>query len=207
MLALTEGIGKSSNPKLPGISALAVGNPILDWTTLTQTDSDGVVVRPLSVSGLLATRTTYFPTPETYFDPFASPLLFFRTPSSEIPNDSRAPNEHGLPNGNPEDENSLSQPVKKRRSARKYPPAGSNLILPWTKVEVGKDWVLKDQGADLIEMMRKSYKRSEAERPAEATNPVKREFEVMEREGLGLWDEKDVLEIGQWFGEVLKEPE
>lgn len=204
MLALREGIGKSAEPELPGISALAVGNPILDWTSLTPTDR--VVVLALSANGLLKTRKAYFSRPETYFDPFASPLLFFRTPSSEIPNHARASNEHGPLKSDPEDDNPLSEPEEKRRSARKFPPAGSDLILPWTKVEVGKDWVLKGQGADLVELMRKSHKRSEAERTAEATDPVKREFEVVEREGLGLWDGKHAFEIGQWFGKVLREP-
>ena len=204
MLALTEGIGKSAEPELPGISALAVGNPILDWTSLTQTDR--VLVLPLSANGLLKTRKLYFSRPETYFDPSASPLLFFRTPSSEIPNDARASNEHGPLNSDPEDDNRLLELVTKRCSARKIPPAGSDLILPWTKVEVGKDWVLKDQGADLVELMRKSHKRSEAEWTVEATDPVKREFEVVEREGFGLWDEKHAFEIGQWFGKVLREP-
>ena len=211
MLALTEGVGKPAEIELPGISALAVGNPILDWTALAQTDSDAQdpligLGLGLSANNLLTTRQIYFSKPESYFDPFASPLLFFRTSASEIPNDAPAPNEHDLHKGGPEDENPLLQTVKKRRSARKYPPAGSDLILPWTKVEVGKECALKDQGVDLVDMMRKSHKRSEAEWTAEATNPVKRDFEVMEREGIGLWDEKHAFEIGQWFGEVLRKP-
>ena len=209
MLALTEGVGKPAEIGFPGISALAVGNPILDWTALTQTDRNAqndLIDLGVSANNLLTTRQVYFPKPEMYFDPFASPLLFFRTPASEIPNDAPAPNEHELLKAGTEDENSLLQTVKKRRSARKYPPAGSDLILPWTKVEVGKECVLKDQGVDLVDMMRKSHRRSEAEWTAEGTNPVKREFEVMERGGLGLWDEKHALEIGQWFGEILRKP-
>ena len=222
MLALTECVGKPAELEIPGISALAVGNPILDWTALTQPESDpnahqgifrkvtkfpaGANNESLSANDLWAIRQSYFSKPARPFDPFASPLLFFCTSTSEIPTEAPAPNAHDLLNGGPEDANPLSQPIKKRRSARKYPPAGLDLILPWTKVEVGKECVLKDQGVDLVEMMRKSYRRSAAERPADATNPVKREFEVVEREGLGLWDEKHAFEIGQWFGEVLRKP-
>lgn len=223
MLALTECHYTPAMLEAQGISALAVGNPILDWTALAQSGIDrdtpqigffgkmrgfptGANNESLSTWGLCDIRDTFFSKAEKYFDPFASPLLFFRTPSSEIPNEVTASTEHSLLNGGPEDDNYFLPPAKKRTSARKYPPTGLNLLLPWTRVEVGKDCVLKDQGVDLVEFMRKSFRRSEVERIADAKKAVKRNFETVEREGIGLWDEKHMLEIGRWFGEKLRMP-
>lgn len=223
MLALTECFYTPAELEPQGISALAVGNPILDWTALDSGDATihgpesgifrkvvgfppGANNESLSAMGLCGIREAFFSKAETYFDPFASPLLFFRTPASEIPHEAAACTEHSLRNGGLEVKNHVLPPTKKRHSPRKYPPTGSNLLLPWTRVEVGKDCVLKDQGVDLVEMMRKSFRRSEIERTADAKNAVKREFEIMEREGIGLWDEKHVQEVGQWFGEILRKP-
>lgn len=223
MLALTECFHTPAELEPQGISALAVGNPVLDWTALTPSYATqnapqagvfrkvggfpkGANNESLSVNGLCDIREAFFSQAEKCFDPFASPLLFFRTPTSEVPNEATASTEHSLLNGGPEDENPLSLPVKKRRSARKYPPTGSNLLLPWTRVEVGKDCGFKDQGADLVEMMRKSFRRSEVERIADAKDAVRRNFEIVEREGIGLWDQKHMHEIGWWFGETLRKP-
>ena len=223
MLALTECFHTPEKLERQGISALAVGNPILDWTALvkseaTQSSLEAGNVRKsngfqrgaksdfLSANDLCDIRDTYFSKPEHYFDPFASPLLFFRTPGCEIPDTNVRLTEHNLLNGGLEDENVLSPTVKKRRSARKYPPMGSNLLLPWTRMDVGKDCVLKDQAMDIIEMMRKSFRRSEVESIADTKNVVDRDFEILEAEGVGLWDERHTFEIGQWFGEQLRKP-
>lgn len=223
MLALTECYDTPAELEPQGISALAVGNPILDWTALTPSDVNrnapqaglfpktsgfptGTDNESLSVDGLCDIREAFFSKAEKYFDPFASPLLFFCTPSTEIPSEPAASVEHSFLNGGPEDEGSLLPPAKKRRSPRKYPPTGSNLLLPWTRVDMGEDCVLKDQGVDLVEMMRKSFRRTEVERTNDAKNTVTRDFEIRERAGMGLWDEKHMLEIGQWFGEKLRTP-
>ena len=223
MLALTECFHTPEKPERHGLSALAVGNPILDWTALIKSEetrsaleadevrkSDsfqgGAKIDSLSANDLCDIRDTYFSKAEHYFDPFASPLLFFRTPGCEIPDTTATLTEHSLLNGGLEGENSLSLPIKKRRSARKYPPTGSNLLLPWTRMDVGKDYVLKDQAMDIIEMMRKSFRRSEIEGIASAENAVGRDFEILEAEGAGLWDERHTFEIAQWFGEQLRKP-
>ena len=223
MLALTECFHTPEKPERNGISALAVGNPILDWTALIKSEETrnaleagdvrkfdglqrGAKSDFLSANDLCDIRDTYFSKAEHYFDPFASPLLFFRTPGYEIPDTTATLTEHSLVNGGLEDENVLSPPVKKRRSARKYPPTGSNLLLPWTRMDVGKDCVLKDQAMDIIEMMRKSFRRSEVESIADTKNVVGRDFEIVEAEGLGLWDERHTFEIGQWFAEHLRKP-
>lgn len=223
MLALTECSSTPTKLERQSISALAVGNPILDWTALTRSDargnisqgasfrkiasiSDGANDESLSINSLCDIRELYFSKAEGYSDPFASPLLFFRTPTSEIPIEAAAPTEHGLLNGGSEDRNPPWPSVKKRRWPRKYPPTGSNLLLPGTMVEVGEDFVLKDQGVELVETMQKSFKRSKDESMDDAKNTVRRDFELVEREGMGLWDEKHTFKIGQWFGEQLRKP-
>ena len=222
MLALTECFHTPGKPERQGISALAVGNPILDWTALTKSEATrdaleagvvrnsdgfqrGAKIDPLSANDLCDIRDTYFSKAEHYFDPFASPLLFFRTPGCEIPDTTATLTEHSILNGGLE-ENGLSPLVKKRRSARIYPPMGSNLLLPWTRMYVGKDCVFKDQAIDIIEMMRKSSRRSEVENAAEAKSVNGGDFEILEAEGIGLWDDRHTFEIGQWFGEHLRKP-
>ena len=202
---------------------MAVGNPIVDWTALTPNDGiqdapqagifrktggfpTGANNEALSADGLCDIREAFFSKAERYFDPFASPLLFFRTPATEIPNEAAASIEHSLLNGGPEEDIPLLPLATKRRSARKYPPTNSNLLLPWTRLEVGKLCVLRDQGVDLVEMMRKSFRRLEVERTADTKRAVKRNFDIVEREGMGLWDKKHMHEIGQWFGETLRRP-
>ena len=101
MLALTE--GRSANG---GIEAAAVGNPIVDWTSLSAADNDDVsqtsnsAENPISMGAnheapllpfgkdrqsltydtLLHLRSKLFAHAEKYFDPFASTC--FETPSA-----------------------------------------------------------------------------------------------------------------------------
>jgi len=191
--------------RTPDESSVAHG-----WNTLEglsyyrqQAASDGLKEGPLSVDDLLTLRKTFFGKPEKYFDPFASPLLFFRTSSSDLPREFSA-NDFSSNNLNAEE--ALAEPGKQRRSHRKYPPTGSGLLLPYVRVEVGKGNVLRDQGVELVDFMRRSYERSEAERTASGRSVEKRTFDLVEREGLGFWYKKEMLEIGSWFGQVLREP-
>ena len=201
MLALTECHGDSE-----GISAAAIGNAIVDWTALMSAVEDQeseAAHKGQSFSGeLLAIRGDYFPKVENYHDPFASPLLFFRTPSSDLPLEHtfRQSSE-----SDPDSEDALPEHIKKRRSLRKYPPTGSGLILPHMRVDVGKENVLNDQGIELVDLMRRSSARWEAERPILLGKGYPQpSFEVVEREGFGLWDEKKLPDIGNWLGEVLR---
>lgn len=225
MLALTECQNSTKNPGLQSISAVAVGNPIVDWTGLFGTASDPVVPynasraslrkdhglshtwdnQPLSILGLSTIRNGLFRKPEAYFDPFASPLLFFRTPSVELPDDGPLSTSIAF-DGDSGEKRSDTSAVRKRRSFRKYPPAGFGLALPQMRVEVGTRSVLKDQGTELIELMQKSVKRTENEVILLDDHVVNPNLDLFEREGLGLWDEGRMFEIGQWFGEVLRTP-
>ena len=246
MLALTEcHVGK------PGISCAAVGNPIVDWTSLFPPveDAEPQSVAPSvdslypqlpgtqdvasvkdnaenlpraefndlrSLESLIALRSILFAKPETYFDPFASPLLFFRTPGFDLPPDPSA--YAGFRINGPDDDlearDPSRPPVKKRRSHRKYPPGNSNLRLPKLRVEVGKENALRAQGLELAELARRSVGLWEgggrnAVWQEDGTTKVetdvgKERVEVVEREGLGLWGEREMAEIGQWFGEMMR---
>lgn len=240
MLALTECQNPASNGGVRSISAVAVGNPIVDWTALSPVDPDprispnsveGISIgdykiprisnsQTLTVPGLVDVRDVFFRKPENYFDPFASPLLYFRTPGTDVPNESQAeaesqsfravvPQPVSSANGSsyvPEPETRPFEPARRRRSHRKYPPTGFDLVLPHMRVEVGKEWVLKDQGMELIELVRKSFERTEDQKTSSGKSRINRSFEIIENEGLGLWDKENMFEIGQWFGDVLRRP-
>ena len=225
MLALTECRTPNGHPGGQGIKAAAIGNPLLDWTGLFGTDSDPVATFATNgsllggddecfshsdrliptINRLTSLRNVIFEKPETYHDPFASPLLFFRTPSSELPGHG-----YNLATGRYENEMNYespeSEPIKKRRSLRKYPPSGYGLLLPHMRIEVGKKCVLRDHGRELIDLMRKSFKRTQDEAFVESGHDTNRSFDVIERDGVGLWDENDMFEIGHWLGETLRKP-
>ena len=95
MLSLTE--AKS-------IHAVAALEPICDWTSLDEhciqsppEDEKSALtiwrskkhprgrVAPWDLLPLLAARKAYFSTPERYFDAFASPILFLRSPGKDTP--------------------------------------------------------------------------------------------------------------------------
>ena len=222
MLALTE-----CQPTKGGVKAAAVGNAIMDWTSLLAADRDnaspavtnhqqtisagakGVAPQlhhdkgsqPLSNDTLLQLRSTFFERVEKYFDPFASPLLFFRTPASELPSDM---------DGSVGDKHtfgelaSMSQ-TKKRRSHRKYPPIGSALRLPEIRIEVGMENELREQGEEMAEVLQKSVKYWEEESYGSCDREaLLRKIQVVRSKRLGLWAEKDIISLGEWFREVLR---
>ena len=248
MLALTEcHVGK------PGISGAAVGNPIVDWTSLfpaieeiglhskkaskeslpaqlsdihdtsfaesvgqnpTQTQSNDSIL----METLIALRSTLFAKPEAYFDPFISPLLFFRTPGYDLPPDPSAFTGLRLNalDDDPEAKDMSLPPIKKRRSHRKYPAPILNLKLPKMRVEVGEGNVLNAQGLELVELARRSvglWEEGGRDSVWEEDGTTKlgtgagaQRIGIVKREGLGLWGEREMTEIGQWFGEVLRRP-
>ena len=223
MLALTECHYTPSEFEPQGITAAVVGNPILDWTSLFPSDpflhvsktgffpeeanfSKVSVNEALSIDSLCVIRQQFFSKAEKYFDPFASPLLFFRTPSSDTPNETVTSLTNQSFNDALIEDGTMPFPVKKRHSLRKHPPVNSDLVLPSTRVDVGKDFAAKNQAIEFVDLMRKSFRRSEVEREGLAGISVKRRFEVIERDGMDLWDAKRMLEVGQWFSEVLRQP-
>ena len=219
MLALTECRMNG------GVGAAAVGNAIVDWTSLFAADNgspastdqgERITInakhtaaktvlhgrgRLLSNNTLLHLRSNFFDRAEKYFDPFASPLLFFRTPASEVPSylSSVAAEKQSF-----EEDMSLP-PSKKRRSHRRYPPAGSALRLPHMRIEVGAENELGHQGADLAEALRKSIRYwEESSYGACDRDALLRRIQLVKSEKIGLWAEHDMSSLGEWFGNTLR---
>ncbi|MCJ1314176.1 hypothetical protein MMC25_007856 [Agyrium rufum] len=242
MLALTE-----CHAYKVGVGALAVGNPVTDWTAMHVDPNSALKTRnvvheeqlekvkkarknpesdnsflefaadpQLPASALLLLRSTMFTKAERYFDPFGSPLLFFRTPSSELPSDY---------DGNGLDEVKISfeemmgvyQWARKRRAHRRYPPSSApGLRIPNTLIEIGEENVLRDQGWDLVDAMRRSVElyeddrrdnrgvvmtgvESQDERARRALGRVQMRMKT----GVGMWSEDDLVNVGRWFAEHL----
>ncbi|KAL9603853.1 MAG: hypothetical protein Q9219_000962 [cf. Caloplaca sp. 3 TL-2023] len=236
-LALTECHDGSKGK--PGVRAAALGNPIVDWsppfpvemgkkspppssppsstreTTKYEDDnSNDKLTRALN-----SLRKTSFTNPEQRYDPFASPLLFFRTPAFELP---PAPYyTYGLLPPSPPDEQQQQQQqqrrqseestenpdfVPKKRSHRKYPPLDSDLRLPRTRIMIGKESPVREQGVEFAQLMQRSvdlYERGDGGYSG-ASREAQRRVELVEVEGEGLWGEREVRDIGVWFGEVLR---
>ena len=90
------------------------------------------------------------------------------------------------------------------------------------RVTVGAESVVKDQGIELAEGMRRSiglyggqsrddragyfrevFRSSNDERIENAERSER--IELVEREGVGLWsEEEDLIEVGTWFDSVLR---
>lgn len=208
-----------------GVRAAAVGDAIVDWTSLfaadnfppastdhgerttinaKQTAAKPVIHgrgRMLSNNTLLHLRSKFFAQAEKYFDPFASPLLFFRTPASEVP--SHLSNVAAEKQSS-EDDVCLPH-SKKRRSHRKYPPAGSALRLPHMRIEVGIEDELRHQGAELSEALRKSIRYWEEESYGACDREaLLRRIQLVKSERIGLWAENDMVSLGEWFGDILR---
>lgn len=205
MLALTE----SHAHKRGAIAAAALGNPIVDWSSPLPRDIG-------SENGALKTdmqnlRGKAFARPEHRYDPFASPLLFLRTPAYELPTPSFHSSSSLPPprSSNPGLEADVSALVPKRRSHRKYPPIESNLRLPATRVEIGTTNPLREQGVEFAELMRRSvdlYERGDGKYGGAGSSKSagKERVVVVERQGEGSWEEKEMAEIGGWLGQALR---
>ena len=213
-LAMTE-----CDPGTTGIRAAVLGNPITDWTAMypvQKADVSGSLKvgakrakRPnswtaavsdpiLSTRELLKARNTYFRIPEDYFDTFASPLLFFRTPCDDVPAPADPIDEIFASMGS-----SLREFNKKRRSNRRHPPLASKLDLPQTRIWVGEKNALKDQGIELAEAVARSITLYSGREKVEDGSGWDR-VEVQLKEGLGFWGEAELMHMGSWFSEVLR---
>ena len=188
MLALTE-----CRKGEPGIVATAINNPIADWVQpeeelhVTAPKSSlakfGQTYNGLEITDLLRARGNYFPKPETYFDPFASPLLFFRTPGTAVPSNSRTEMDDlellsaieredfhrqqallsGMSNVTLQDIASGADeatPVPPtRKASRLFPNVNLKLDLPSFHLTTGNTSPLSDQAQELSQVLRKSFVR------------------------------------------------
>ncbi|KAL8666891.1 MAG: hypothetical protein Q9202_001131 [Teloschistes flavicans] len=224
-LALTE----CHDRKAGAIKAAALGNAVVDWSSpfnnskICEGSHHQVFAREL-----LALRKKAFARTADRYDPFASPLLFFRTPAWELVPE---PFLYGFPSsasasssGSENDSKKIAggavssaaskegvgeELVPKRRSHRKYPPLGSGLRLPMTRIEVGETSTLREQGLEMAELMQRSVDiQAREEYPGfdvpSRGGPRTKRVEVVERQGGGMWGEKEMAEAGLWLGEALR---
>ncbi|KAF4541926.1 Alpha beta hydrolase [Lasiodiplodia theobromae] len=162
----------------------------------------------LPSSAIAHARSELFPNPDAYFDRFASPIHFFRTPGINyvVP----VKTEDDLASEVPTEFNIMDsvEPVleERRRSHRIYPPTGLALRLPLLSVSVGEESVLLDQAEEFVRLMKRSMSRD-----FDSEDEANRRVGLRLRPGAGLWSgpfrgpnwEKEIGAIGAWFGRVL----
>ncbi|RMZ08743.1 hypothetical protein D0864_01667 [Hortaea werneckii] len=182
MLAVTEcRIGEA------GVVAAALNNPIVDWVGI----DDEKESHPASeeMEDLLSTaRSKLFKRPGHYFDSFASPVLFFRSPGKEVPkfsgsgplNDlehlayleredffrqqlalSAIPNR--LKDVETQEEEGDSNPGKTkspRKTSKRYPSPSLGLKLPPFHISSGSLSPLSEQADEMAQLLRKSFLRT-----------------------------------------------
>ena len=167
-------------------------------------------------------REVLFSKPANYFDPFASPIHFFRSPSVNVPVDPTLINE---------DEDPLSALLphpKPRKAHRTFPPSNSTLILPSIRLSTGLN-PLADSNEEFVKVLRRSVMRralgranvqaqldrfeeevvGEDERVEGAIGEAERRVEYHVARDGGLWGTEgegwmeEVERVGAWFRRVL----
>lgn len=126
---------------------------------------------------LLSLRSKLFPKPDNYFDPFASPTLFLRAPGRDCPQpeydppaEAYGPYDDDAHTRSPsvssphsqDDDPARMRPIKRRKVLRRWPPHAppEGVKLPYFRVFVSDDQqgegvVLRQQGEELVELMKK----------------------------------------------------
>ena len=129
-------------------------------------------------SRLLGLRSKFFRNAESYFDPFASPALFLRAPGRDCPNDSASdflvshrgsppqpsgPYDNDINSSTITNTSSLgAQRPKRRKVLRRWPwNTIQPTVPPHTKIYTedtpgGEAGLLRAQGAELVELMRRA---------------------------------------------------
>jgi hypothetical protein len=229
-LALTE-------PK--AIHALAVSEPVVDWISLDenegekQTKNSNTTRKPKSSPSaspadptrLLSIRSKLFRSPETYFDAFASPILFLRAPGRDCPSDNPDPfllssSRSSSPaaqsfgpcdddfDAHPSTSSASYQSPKRRRVLRLWPPIPTDAVFPpYTRVYVrdtsgGEAGILRAQGEELVEAMRRACFHGREKRVAEARVHLQKMADTSESEVEGIIG---VREAAMWLRDKFEE--
>jgi pimeloyl-ACP methyl ester carboxylesterase len=215
------------------IHALAVSEPVVDWVSLDEVEEESKTKRPNpkrkpksaqpatppDPSRLLSIRSKLFRTPETYFDAFASPILFLRAPGRDCPSDNSDPflaslspaaqaigPYHDDLDAHPS--TSSYQAPKRRKVLRRWPPNTTNPTLPpHTRVYVrdtprGEAGVLRAQGEELVEVMRRACFYGREGGTAQARVQVQKMSDTPESEVEGIIG---VREAAMWLREKFEE--
>jgi acetyl esterase/lipase len=175
----------------------------------------------LPATSLLNARSEFFRRPANYFDSFASPILFFRSPGADAPTP--------VPDTPSEEETIEQAPATRRKVHRSFPPTGSSLRLPDMRISIGDQSPLYDTSEELVLLLRRSIMRShqgrlsrqpydrfdevhndENETMNRALADAERRVEFHIHPDTGLWGiasnptwREDVMEAGAWMSRVL----
>lgn len=229
MLALTE----CHSRKQGSIAAAGIGNPVADWTSLAfegdatedvsvnlalhaepvkkKPPSSGTIPwtdRSLSTESLLSARNNLFPKEDRFFDPFASPLLFFRGPAFDLkgiqlPESAVSSATADTMAEQPSDDDSASV-IRNRLSHRKYPPGNSGLFLPQMRVELGGKNILREQGLEFVTLMRRSVRLWQYQEKCDSNNDGSDRIELLERPASGWWGNEEIHDLGAWFAQTFR---
>jgi acetyl esterase/lipase len=152
--------------------------------TAWQLHGDNTIIPTCQLS---AERDMLFRIPEHYFDRFASPIHFFRSPHgiliSPEDDDKFASEQPDVPldfetqldidhfvelhkSAQATSAPELPTLARCRAYARIYPPAGPNLVLPVWHITTGSTSPLLDQGTELTKMIKRSIARQTLKRRA-----------------------------------------
>jgi acetyl esterase/lipase len=181
----------------------------------------------IPVKSLNIARSRLFPKPASYFDPFASPILFFRSPGVDVPLTAL---EAELSELDVFEKLKNETPTKRRKVHRVFPPTASSLRLPDIRISLGDETALYDQGEELVRLLRRSIIRTNEARASnqlafdrfeedDLSDLQKANYALAEAEKriefhvpsqVGLWGrlgdaswQSDVLQAGTWFRKVL----
>ena len=177
----------------PGITCAAVNNPVVDWVSLddvqnqmhqttqahmlsTETTGSG-----LELASLSRLRSQLFTKPEKYFDPFASPILFFRSAGTDVPptparfslddmehltlleREKATQQELTLDchvTGPPQESTIADESMPaKRKASRRFPSKALGVRLPPFYISAGLAPPLRDQASELTRVLRQSFAR------------------------------------------------
>ncbi|KAK7549975.1 Alpha/Beta hydrolase protein [Phyllosticta citricarpa] len=165
----------------------------------------------LPAAAVTRARAALFHDQDGYFDPFASPIHFLRTPGLAF----TAPPKSDDAFASDWDDEQPPSPYyglratvePRRRSYRTYPPTAAGLRLPVMSVSAGEASPLRDQAEELARLVQRSVKRDSGGSRDEALNRCA----LLLRPGVGHWSgvhraqdwRREVEALGAWFRDVL----
>ncbi|KAF2206709.1 hypothetical protein CERZMDRAFT_103104 [Cercospora zeae-maydis SCOH1-5] len=231
-LALTE-----CRPTEPAaVVAAAINDPVLNWVDFETTSEEVQVPRTalmsqLSTQGILEMRRLLFRNPADYFDPFASPILFFRAAGCRVPvtepaaQDAmsemdelvQAEQDHLLPPELRSEALSAVDSPALRKSSRRFPSKSLALRLPRFRLSTGIESELTAQATEFQRLLLKAFDRqimmkSPRLRDTERTSSLISKQMVVQGEvnGLGLWDDsaegrQRLHDMASWLADALND--
>jgi hypothetical protein len=208
------------------IHSLAVSEPLVDWVSLDENQEEdstksSTTRRKAKASTpgslpdptrLLSIRSKLFRTPETYFDAFASPILFLRAPGRDCPSENPSPAAQAFRSYNDGFQANSSttsyQALRRRKVLRHWPPNTATPALPsHTRVYVrdtlgGEAGVLRAQGKELVEVMHRACFYGREKGVGEARVQLQKMVDTLELEVEGI---VGVKEATMWLAEKSEE--